>query len=139
MRSALGGYVAFTAYLHNGYGIAAATVQAFTPALAPVGTIALLSLMAGLGIVSAATLALVAQVVPPPQSPCRSTPFRFAEARLGRAVQRRKGGGWITTSDDASHAAEHAAVRGAGRSVPTYVCSSPISPEIVCPGPRHGP
>ena len=44
----------------------AATVQAFTPGLAPVGTMALLSIAAALGVLSAATLALVAQVVPPP-------------------------------------------------------------------------
>ncbi|WP_116022342.1 MFS transporter [Thermomonospora umbrina] len=42
----------------------AAAVQAFTPSLAPVGTIAFLSLAAALGAGSGATFALVAQLVP---------------------------------------------------------------------------
>jgi NNP family nitrate/nitrite transporter-like MFS transporter len=44
--------------------IAGATVQAFTPGLAPFGTVAFLSMAAALGAGSGATFALVAQVAP---------------------------------------------------------------------------
>ncbi|WP_430781886.1 MFS transporter [Actinoplanes sp. G11-F43] len=47
--------------------IVGAAVQAFTPALAPVGTIAFLSMAAALGAGSGATFALVAQVAPASQ------------------------------------------------------------------------
>jgi NNP family nitrate/nitrite transporter-like MFS transporter len=44
--------------------IVASAVQAFTPRLDPLGTVALLSMAAGLGVASAATLALVALLAP---------------------------------------------------------------------------
>jgi NNP family nitrate/nitrite transporter-like MFS transporter len=50
-----------------GVVIADAVVQAFTPGLAPVGTIAFLAMAAALGAGSGATFALVAQVAPPNQ------------------------------------------------------------------------
>ncbi|WP_430782896.1 MFS transporter [Actinoplanes sp. G11-F43] len=47
-----------------GVVVAGATVQAFTPGLAPVGTIAFLAMAAALGAGSGATFALVAQLAP---------------------------------------------------------------------------
>jgi MFS transporter, NNP family, nitrate/nitrite transporter len=55
--------------LVTGYAVVAvgAAVQAFTPALMPVGTIAFLAMAAALGAGSGATFALVARVAPPTQ------------------------------------------------------------------------
>jgi NNP family nitrate/nitrite transporter-like MFS transporter len=50
-----------------GVVMAGAAVQAFTPGLAPVGTIAFLSMATALGTGSGATFALVAQLAPPDQ------------------------------------------------------------------------